>query len=36
MEFQRLDGLLKSYRRVKVPFSGHFAVQAAPVQDLAA
>ena len=36
MEFQRLGGLLKSYRRVKTPFSGHFAVQAAPIQDLAA
>jgi transposase InsO family protein len=36
MEFQRLGGLLKSYRRVKVPFSGHFTIQAAPVQDLAA
>jgi transposase InsO family protein len=36
MEFQRLGGLLKSYRRVRTPFAGHFSVQDAPRLDLAA
>jgi transposase InsO family protein len=36
VEFQRLGGLLKSYRRVKAPFPDQIAAHAAPVLDLAA
>lgn len=31
-----LDGLFKSYRRIKMPFGDHFAIQPAPMLDLAA